>query len=153
MTVQTYYRCAVWLPLMVPALVALGVYGLGLHPGLPQLRTLIQLLLVSGVYGGIPYFALAVHATWWIGGRPEAAIRRRALLAPLGMIVAWIPLSALVGILYGRVDTFVGFAGIGILLIVMLGYAYVAFVFLVRAIMSRIGRTPTGATGIVSPTP
>jgi hypothetical protein len=140
MTVQTYYRCAVWLPLIVPALVAIAVQGLDLRPGLSPLTKPVQLLLISGLYGGMPYFLLAVYATWWIDGRAEAAIRRRALLAPLWMIGVWIPLAALIGILYGRSDAFLGFAGIGILFIVPLGYAYVVLTLTVRAVMPLADR-------------
>jgi hypothetical protein len=66
MTVQTFYRCAVWLPLAIPALVATAVHAAGWSPSLSPVVKLVQLLLFSGVYGGLP---LAAWATWWIDGR------------------------------------------------------------------------------------
>lgn len=137
MKVQTFYRCSVWLPLLVPAAVAAAIGGLGLRPGFQPAEKLVQLLLVSGIYGGLPYLAVAVYATWWIDGHSESQIRRRALLAPLWMCVAWMPIAALVGVLYGRIETFVGFAALGIAVILPLGYAYVALVFLLRQILYR----------------
>ena len=142
MRVPTFYRCAVWLPLLVPAGTAFVVHVLGLHPTFQPILKFVQLLLISGVYGGVPYLVLAVYASWWIDNRSERLIRRRALQAPLWMIALWTPVAAVVGILYGRLDTFAGLVGVGVLFIVPLGYAYVAVVLLLRTAMSRFGWLP-----------
>ena len=139
MTVQTFYRCAVWLPLAIPALVATAVHAAGWDPSLSPVVKLVQLLLMSLMYGGLPYAALAAWATWWIGGRLEPEIRRRALQAPLWMVAAWLPFTAAIGGLAGRVQIFVGLAGLGIVVILPLGYAYVTLVFLLRRWLGRAG--------------
>lgn len=139
MTVQTFYRCAVWLPLAIPALVATAVHAAGWRPSLSPVVKLVQFLLMSGMYGGLPYAALAAWATWWIDRRPEPEIRRRALQAPLWMVAAWLPFTAAIGGLAGRVEIFLGLAGLGILVILPLGYAYVTLVFLLRRWLGRAG--------------
>lgn len=132
MTVQTFYRGAVWLPLVVPALVAVGVHAAGVHPSSRPAAGVVQLLLVSGLYGGFPYAVMAAYGTWWIDRRPESQIRRRALRAPLWMLVAWLAFAAFLGIVSGRVQIFLGLAALGTVVIFPLGYAYVALVFLLR---------------------
>jgi hypothetical protein len=139
MTVQTFYRCAVWLPLAIPALVATGVHAAGSSPSLSPVVKIVQLLLFSGIYGGLPYAALAAWASWWIGRRLEPEIRRRALQAPLWMVSAWLPFTAAIGGLAGRVETFLGLAGLGTRVILPLGYAYVTLVFLLRRWLGRAG--------------
>ncbi|CAN5649183.1 hypothetical protein BH23GEM9_BH23GEM9_33000 [soil metagenome] len=143
MDLHSYYRLVVWLPLLLPAGVALLVHGLDVHPGNGVLAKLIQIILVSGIYGGIPYAALASYATWWIDTRPGSQLRRRALVAPLWMVVVWLPFSALTGLLYGRIDTFVGFFGLGASVILPLGYAYVALVLLLEPLLCRAGSPST----------
>jgi hypothetical protein len=138
MTLHTFYRLALRLPLLVPATVALVVHGLDLSVASAPAGKLVQLLLVSGIYGGIPYALLAVWATFWLGDRTEASIRRMALLAPVFMVAVWLPFAAAIGLLYGRFDTFAGLAALGVVLIVPLGYAYVAAVFLLRGLMMRL---------------
>lgn len=135
MTVQTFYRCAVWLPLLVPALVAFAIHGFGLRPTYPPVQKLVQLLLMSLLYGGLPYLVLAAYATWWIDDHSESQIRRKAVSAPLWMAAAWLPLAAVLGILSGRPDTFLGLVGLGIAVIFPLGYAYVALVFILRELL------------------
>jgi hypothetical protein len=131
MKIQSFYRAAVWLPLLVPAVAAIAVYIAG-WPQNSVARKALQIVLISGVYGGLPYALLAVYGTWWIGDRSEAEIRKRAILAPLFMIAVWVPVALLAGILYKRVDTFVGLLMLGTAFILSLGYAYVGMVLLLR---------------------
>lgn len=132
MSAQKFYRAAVWLPLLVPAVVAIPVHTLGMPRSAPLLFKLVQVLLMSGIYGGIPYAALAAWGTWWIDRRPEAEIRRRALFAPFWMLAAWTVCAAVIGTLSRRFNIFAGLVGLGALVILTLGYAYVALVFLLR---------------------
>jgi len=138
MTVQAFYKCAVWLPLVVPAIVAVAVHAVGLHPSSPPVVQFVQLLLISFLYGGIPYAVMAAYGTWWIDRRPESQIRRRAMRAPLWMLAAWLPFAAFIGALSGRVEIFLGLAGFGAVVIFPLGYAYVALVFLLRRWLDRL---------------
>lgn len=133
---NTVYRLTLWLPLLVPAVVAYAVHGLDLHPtGI--LRKLVQFLLMSLLYGGIPYAVLAVYAMWWIDDRPEPELRRGALMAPLWMVMAWLPVAALVGLAYYRMDIFLGLFALGAGLALTLGYAYVALAFTIRQLIGR----------------
>jgi hypothetical protein len=84
---HVFYRRAVWLPIALPSLVAALFHGLGLVPTGSEILTL---LLASLVYGGLPYAPIALFATFWIDGRPEAEIRRRAVRAPFWMIVSFL---------------------------------------------------------------
>lgn len=135
MRVQTFYRCALWLPLLLPALTAFIVHGAGDIPATEPAHTLVELLLYSGIYGGLPYLVLAVFGTWWIDDRPEARIRRQALLAPLWMVAIWIPTAAIPAALARELDMFIGLVGLGTAVILALGYAYVALVFLMRRVL------------------
>jgi hypothetical protein len=150
MTVQTFYRCAVWLPLVVPALVAVAVHVVGLQPSSPAVAGLVQLLLISLLYGGFPYAVLAAYGTWWIDGRPESQIRHRALRAPLWMLAAWLPFAAFLGVASRRVEIFLGLAGLGAIVIFPLGYAYIALVFLLRRWLDRSEWLATSPSGHVT---
>jgi hypothetical protein len=83
-------------------------------------------------YGGVPYIALALWATWWIGGRPEPEIRRLMFLAPLFMLGVFVPLALLVGLVVGPLVPWVGVAGLGAIVIVVLGYSYVGLTEVLR---------------------
>jgi hypothetical protein len=137
MNIHAYYRSAVWLPLLVPAATAFVMIISGARPAPGVSATLVQMIVYSGLYGGVPYALLAAYATWWIGDRPERAIRRRALAAPLWMVLLWLPVSLLVGVLYGRVETFSGLFWLGTAVILPLGYAYVGIVLLLRPLICR----------------
>ena len=137
MTAHTFYRISVWLPLLVPGVVAVAVHGWGLMPGSGPLQTLVQLLLMSLIYGGIPYAALAIWGTIWVDRRPEREIRRRALLAPLLMVAVWLLATTVFAILSREGRMSLALAGLGAVVIIPLGYAYVAKVMLLRRAMDR----------------
>ncbi|HYN09543.1 MAG TPA: hypothetical protein VES67_19315 [Vicinamibacterales bacterium] len=132
MSVQTFYRLAVWLPLAVPGVAVVIVHGLGLRATGTALDNILQLLLVSLVYGGIPYAPIAVWATIWIGGRTEKEIRRRALRAPIWMIVTFLLFSAWLAIVSANLVMAAAVFVLGVIVILPLGYFYVAMVFALR---------------------
>lgn len=140
MTVHTFYRLALGLPLLVPAATAAVVHLLGWQPATPLVHKGVQVILMSGVYGGLPYALLAAYGIWWIDRRPEREIRRRALLAPLLMVGAWVPLALLVGVLYGSAEVFLRLLALGTVVILPLGYAWVGLVFLLRSLVPTAGR-------------
>lgn len=139
MTARTFYRLSLWLPIAVPGAVAFVVNGLGIPATEPPLTKIVQLMIVSLVYGGIPYAVLALWGTWWVGGRSESEIRRRALAAPLLMIAVWIPFAMLPSILSGKFEMFLGLVALGSVGAIVLGYAYVGLVFALRAGFGRVG--------------
>jgi hypothetical protein len=133
LTVHAVYRLGIWLPLLVPAAVALLVHGLDLAVPRGFLQKLVQVLLVSLVYGGVPYAALALWATWWIGDRPEPEIRRLMLRAPLLMVAVFVPTILLAGLAAGApAAPFLAVAVLGAIVIIPVGYAYVGVVMLLR---------------------
>jgi hypothetical protein len=132
MSVQTIYRIGIWLPLAVPALVAGIVHGLGVTVETFPLRTLVQVLLMSLLYGGVPYALLALWATWWIGGRSEADIQRLMIRAPFLMVGVFVPMAVLAGIVVGQPRIFLAVAVLGAVVTIPVGYGYVGLVALLR---------------------
>jgi hypothetical protein len=130
--VHSFYRLALWLPIIVPAIVAGLVHGAGLMVHEGPLRTVVQILMMSLIYGGVPYALLAVWATWWIGHRPEADIKRLISRAPLLMGALYVPFAAFVGLAVGQPLMFLMVGVIGGIVSIPVGYGYVGFVMLVR---------------------
>ena len=133
MTIHGFYRLAVWLPLALPAAVAVLVHGFDVDPGAGATSKIVQILLMSLLYGGPVYGPLALWATWWIGRRTEAQIRTLMVRAPLLMIAVFVPVALLTGLAAGAPGPFAAVAGLGAIVILAIGYGYVAFVSLLRA--------------------
>ncbi len=131
-SVHTIYRVGVWLPLIVPLLVGGAARGLGVLMFSDPLQKVAQILLISLVYGGLPYAALAAWATWWIDSRPEPEIRRLMFRAPLLMAATFLACAVVVGVLVGQPVMFLAVGALGAIVSVLLGYVYVAFVMLLR---------------------
>jgi hypothetical protein len=131
--VESIYRVGIWLPLVVPAILALVTRGAGVFvPGDSALGKVAQVLLSSLLYGGVPYAILAVWATWWIGGRPESAIRRLMFRAPLFMAAFFFIVAAAVGVIVGEPRSFLALGVLGAIVAIPLGYFYVFCVVLMR---------------------
>jgi hypothetical protein len=139
MTPHLYLKIAMWLPLMVPAVAAVAIHRFGL-PASDFSRQFAQILVASGIYGGLPYLLLVVYGTWWIDRRPEPELWRRAWRAPLLMLVLWIPVAAAVGWLYHSASTLLAFFVLGASFIIALGYCYVAFVVYAWRAVCRVRR-------------
>ena len=129
MSIYTIYRICIWLPIIVPAALILVVnaFGLRLAAGVVG-----ETITYSLIWGGLPYAALALWATWWVGGRPEAQIRRLMFRAPLLMVAVFVPLALLLGLVAGALGPFVGVALLGAAVIMLLGYAYVGVAVFLR---------------------
>lgn len=141
-SVHTIYRTCIWLPILVPAALILVVnaFGVPLAEGI-----VLEMIAYSLIWGGLPYAALAAWATWWVGGRPEREIRRLMFRAPLLMVAAFVPLALALGVGVGAVGPFTGVAVLGAVVIVVLGYGYVALTVLLRQLLgARVaGTMPT----------
>lgn len=148
MSVHSVYRLGIWLPLVLPALIAGLVNGLGVRVEAGPLQKIAQVLLMSLVYGGVPYAALAIWATLWVGGRPEAQIRRLMLWAPLLMAGVFVPVAVLAGISVGEPAPFIALAVLGAIVTVPLGYLYVGLVVLLRRHMGPRAPFATSVTGV-----
>lgn len=129
MSICTIYRVCIWLPVLVPAaLIAVATtLNLRLSDGV-----FWEVLAYSLFYGGVPYAVLAAWATWWVGGRPEAAIRRLMFRAPLLMVAVFVPVALVVGFAVGVPGPFAAVAVLGTAIILPLGYAYVGLAVLLR---------------------
>jgi hypothetical protein len=135
MSVRTFYRLMLWLPLVIGGVVAAA-------DTLPP-SVLVQLVRASFLYGGLPYAVVALAGTLWIDSRPEAAIRRQALRTPFWMIAAYLPLPILIGVRSGEPAMATIVFVEGAVAIATLGSLYVLAVFSLRAIFyGRFGPTP-----------
>jgi hypothetical protein len=134
MSIYTIYRACIWLPIVVPAalILAANAFGLRLAAGV-----IGEIVAYSLIWGGAPYAVLAVWATWWVRGRPEAAIRRLMFRAPLIMVAVFVPLAVAAGLFVGALGPFTGVAMLGAGVIVLLGYTYVALTVLLRYVLGR----------------
>lgn len=129
MTATTVYRVCIWLPIVVPAILIVVVNLFGLSDAVGFVG---EMVAYSLLYGGIPYAALGVWATWWVGGRPEPEVRRLMFRAPLLMVAVFVPLSLMVGLIVGAFVPFAAVAGLGAFVIILLGYTYVGLTVLIR---------------------
>lgn len=132
MTIHTFYRLSVWLPLVVPTVAAAVVHGVGWTPQAWGARTLTQLLLVSLLYGGVPYALMALWATWWVGGRTEPDIKRLIFHAPFLMAAIYLPVAVVAGIAVGAPGPFLAVSVLGGIVSIALGFVYVGLVLLLR---------------------
>ena len=127
-----YYRTAIWVPVALPLLTWV-VLHLADWPLREPFVAVTGALLVSGVYGGVPYALLASWATWRVGAMDEASIRRLALRAPFIMLLAFLPFGLiLVGAGMESLRAALEFFGLAALYILVMGYAYVAATLLLR---------------------
>jgi hypothetical protein len=135
--IHTFYRLSVWLPLVPPAVLVTmrDWFGPGSLAWLPQ--DVVELLLVSFLYGGMPYALLAVWATWWIDHRPEPEIRRLILRAPFLMVATFVTAALVVGFAVGRPAVFLTVGVLGAIVSIPLGYAYAGVVVLLRMLLGR----------------
>ncbi len=139
LTINRFYRIAVWLPIVISGPTMLGAALVGL-PIFDPLNVIVMALIMAGVYGGIPYALLALWASRWMRGKTELEIRRLARLMPIWMLLAFLPVAFLMGASDG--DTL--FGGLFWILvatpyILVLGYGYVGLVFFLRFIAQTRG--------------
>ena len=145
---QRYYRAAIWLPITLPCLCWLGARVFG-NPVWEPLTLVFAVLVLSLLYGGIPYAALASWATWHTRDFDESALRRFAWRAPLLMLLAFLPCAFVIGASGGELWAGgLALFGVGAVYILVLGYAYVAAVLGVGHFLSR-GRDASSAVAAV----
>jgi hypothetical protein len=143
--VRRFYQLAIWAPILVPALVWVGVRAFG-YPRWEPIGGVIVILTISLRFGAVPYALLAAWGTWHVRELPESSIRRLALRAPLLMLAVFLPVALALGPAggdpWGGVKLFLA----GAVFILILGYAYVGVVFLARWSWTRYaprGRLPS----------
>ena len=139
MSVHQFYRLAVWLPLIVPALVLPPVWLLGM-PQWQFLGMVIGTIYASAWTGGIPYLLLALWASIRIRSLPESRTRKLAVLMPLYMVPLFCLYVLVLSLARGEgLDEAFWFGLIGTAYLIPIGYAYVGLTFGLRALAGRIG--------------
>ncbi len=128
MSIQSYYRRALALPVVVPALVSMLLLLETRLP--PDVGVVVFLLYWSLLIGGVPYVLFAVGFVLWARGRSDRELRRGMLLAPLVYALVLVVCVMVVFALDGSLSTEqVGMMGaFGVLF----GYGYV--------ILAEVGR-------------
>jgi hypothetical protein len=129
MSIHSIYRVSIWMPILIPAVLLSVAKALSLP--IADIDVL-EVLVYSLLYGGVPYLPLALWATWWVGGRPEPEIRRMMFRAPLLMVALFAPAAVVVGLVVGALKPFIAVAILGSVVIIPLGYAYVALAVALR---------------------
>lgn len=140
MTLQTYYRWALLLPLALPALAMTAL--------LTEYRPMLLFWLGGSlVFAGVPYLLFAIGFLLWSRGRAAEELRRAVWMAPLVFALV----LAGCGVVYvfatggGGGQAWSGLQplpGIG----VVFGYAYVLLTEAVRLVL-RPGRRADVAAG------
>lgn len=122
MPLKSYYRWALLLPVVVPALTL---------PLIPVVDSLPPLAVVALIYlwwsmllGGIPYLLFAGAFLAWMREQPDARVRRGILLAPIAYVLVLAVCTALFLVVDGTFswETLGLVAAFGL----AFGYAYVA---------------------------
>lgn len=135
------YKWSLALPVLVP--VVLWPLALSWRTAPERVQWVLQVLVLSLVYGGLPYLVLVSALLWWMRGKEDREIRRALRLAPLLMLpIFW-------GCLWGyllwtswpevRASDFWGALELSGYVIV-LGYVYVLVVTLLVALVTGAGR-------------
>jgi hypothetical protein len=130
LSVHAVYRIAIWMPIVVPAL--LIAMSLAMDLRLPAIGLVFEVVAYSLLYVGVPYALLAVWGTFWVGGRPEPEIRRLMFRTPLLMVTLFVPMALVTGAVVGAFRPWAAVAVLGTIIIIPLGYAYVGLAVLLR---------------------
>ncbi|HEX6372935.1 MAG TPA: hypothetical protein VF006_28690 [Longimicrobium sp.] len=122
MSVKSYYRWALVLPLLLPALAS----PLALLNPLPPLLALVAMYLFwSVLIGGVPYLLFTIGFLLWTRGASEERVRRAILVSPLlytaVLMACFTALLLVEGSWSGSGDSLVLFGAFGLLF----GYGYV----------------------------
>jgi hypothetical protein len=133
MSVRSYYRRALLLPIAVPVL-AYPAFLLGSD----VLAGMALWLWWSIVFGGVPYALFALGFLLWTRGRTDAEVRRGILLAPLAYVAVLVPCMAVFLAVDGGFAP--GFLGMIAAFGLAFGYGYVALAEIGR-LLFRPGST------------
>jgi Trk-type K+ transport system membrane component len=143
MSIKSYYRWALLLPLAVPALAS----PLLLVQSMPPLLVaVLWFLFWSVLIGGIPYVVFATAFLLWMRRLPEHRVRTGILLSPLvyaAVLFTCLTLFLLVdGSLANSAESLGGVVMLGLLF----GYGYVGLAELGRAVLrpgsAGVGHVP-----------
>lgn len=142
MSLKTYYRRALLLPVVLPFLAyPLLLLGDGVGSGTIMLQ-------YSLVIGGIPYLLFAGGFLLWMRGRTERAVHVGILLSPL--VYAMVMMTCLTVFLGadGMFQSGLEMLGIAGAFSLLFGYAYVALAEAGRVLLRRRGASPEPAPDV-----
>lgn len=143
MSIRTYYRWALLLPLLVPALAS------ALQSLLPGFASVVAyLLFMSVLIGGVPYLLFAAGFLLWMRGASDARVRRGILLAPLTYTVVMLVCLTLFLLITGTFANSADSLGTFVWFALVFGYGYVALAELGRALL-RPGTAPAEPSAAV----
>lgn len=142
MTVHTFYRLAIWFPMLLPTIAVMLFHGLGYRPEAHVARKLMQLLLMIFLYGGTAYVPLALFGTFWVGHRPEHVIRRMAVRAPLLMVGPFAMISLFLFVMSRSMEVAIAYGFLGSIMSLWVGYTCVGVVFGCRVLLATAGLLP-----------
>lgn len=130
MSIRSYYRWALLLPLVLP-LISFGVIQLW-----PRQGSAVAYMVYGSLWvGGVPYVLFALGLLAWSRGRTDDQMRRAILLAPpiftAVLLVCLVVFQVVDGNLSRGTDFFATAAGCGL----AFGYGYVALAELGRLLL------------------
>jgi hypothetical protein len=149
--VRTFYRAVLWLPLAVPAAVmaAKNLFNWPIDSS-PVVLLAFQILAFSLVYGGIPYFMLAVWGSVALKNKSEPDIERLMHRAPLLMAILVLPFYLAVGSWLAvaarspsPLGSFLAVGVLGAVTAIPVGYTYVGVVRILRRVLGQHLRSIT----------
>jgi hypothetical protein len=132
MSVSRAYQLSLLLPLLVPAVLAPILFGLG--GALPQwLITVLSFVVWSGLIGGVPYVLLAMLLLLWARGKREKQVRRGLVLSPFFMLLIFSGFIIVASLISPSPDASPSSLAQALLFfgsfVLVFGYAYVGLVF------------------------
>lgn len=141
-TPSQLYKWSLALPVLVP--LALLPLALSWQTAPGPVQWVLQVLVFSLMYGGVPYVVLVSALVWWMRGKGEREIRRALGLAPLLMLpIFWVCLwGYLLWTTWPEVRP-ADFWGTLVLseYVIVLGYAYVLVVTLLVPLLTGTRRS------------
>jgi surface polysaccharide O-acyltransferase-like enzyme len=133
MSIKSYYRWALALPLLLPALATPLLMADDRLPGV--LGAVVMYLFYSMLIGGIPYLLFATGFLLWMRRAPDDRVRTAVLLSPLlytlvllAWLAAFLPFDGPIGDSLAALGVFAAFG-------VSFGYWYVALAELARLLL------------------
>lgn len=137
MSLPTYYRCALLLPLVVPAAAMLT----------GQRSALLVYLVGSLIIAGVPYVVFAIGFLLWSRGRTGEELARAVWLTPiLFALVLMAALAVYLAATGGGVERWSALSTMGGVAMVF-GYVYVLLAEAVRLLLFRRSRDGGVAAG------
>ena len=134
----TFYRIALWLPVVLPSLIVLDVH-VGSRWSESLVGPLVQLPLMMFVFGVPTYAPLAIWATFWLRGKTRRQVHHMAIRAPWLMVPLFLLLSLYLLLRSGDLVMPAAFFVLGSAVSVVLGYSVVIATLGLEQLLERTG--------------